>query len=152
MVGRPLPPLELDDNPVDPNQIEGKQVAVCFWSMEAKIEKQTVAFSRQMEDLKRNDISVHLVSIGPLEPKKRDRILKQFFWPVYDKVTWTEMDLLRRAWGAQDIPWFVVTDKQHVIIYEGTSPEEAKAALTSVISAEKPRGNSGSAAGPAAGG
>jgi hypothetical protein len=101
---------------------------------------------------KRNDISVHLVSIGPLEPKKRDRILKQFFWPVYDKVTWTEMDLLRRAWGAQDIPWFVVTDKQHVIIYEGTSPEEAKAALTSVISAEKPRGNSGSAAGPAAGG
>lgn len=155
MVGRPLPTLDFGDCPVDPNQIEGKQVAVCFWSMETKIEKQTVAFSRQMEELKRDDISVHLVSIWPLEPKKRDRILKQFSWPVYDKVTWTEMDLLRRAWGARDIPWFIVTDKQHIIIYEGTSLEKAKAALAQsapVISAEKPRGSSESAAGPAAGG
>lgn len=155
MVGRPLPPLRFDDRPIEPNQIKGRQIAVCFWNMESKAEKQAVAFSRQMEDLKRSDISVHFVSIWPLEPKKRDQILKQFSWPVYDKVTWTEMDLLRRAWGAQDIPWFIVTDKQHVIIYEGASSADAMTAVqrtADFISGGRPRGSGGSAAGPAAGG
>lgn len=129
MLDRPLPSLEFGGPPVDPNQIKDKRIAVCFWSMEPKIMEKAFGFSRQIETLDRDNVWACFVSIYPIKSEKREKILNRFSHPVYDSIKWTEMDLLRRTWGAREIPWFVVTDKNHVIIYEGTSPKEAVEAL-----------------------
>ena len=129
MVGRPLPDLRFGKGPVDPNQVQAKRVVVCFWSMDSKVKEKAVAFCRQLEKSARKDVWACFVSIYSLEPKIRDKIVKQFSFPVFDSIVWTEMDLLQRKWGAKEIPWFVVTDKDHIIVSEGTSSQAAIAVL-----------------------
>jgi protocatechuate 3,4-dioxygenase beta subunit len=135
MVGRPIPPLCFDGRTVDPNQVEGKQVVVCFWEPLEETLKRACDFARQLDAFSREDVSAHFVFIYSLRSQKNE-IAEQIRWPIYDAVHWTEMDLIQRAWGAQETPWFVVTDKKHVIIYEGASARETLSALQSDGSGE----------------
>ncbi len=128
MVGRPIPPLCFGDSAADPDAVAGKRVLVCFWNPEEEMQKRACDFAQQLDSLLREDISAHFVFTYSLRSKKQE-ITEKIRWPIYDSVQWTEMDMIQRTWGAQETPWFVVTDREHVIVYEGTSPNEAKAAL-----------------------
>jgi hypothetical protein len=135
MVGRPIPPLCFDGRTVDRNEVEGKPIVVCFWESVEEMQKQACDFARQLDAFLREDVSAHFVFTYSLRAKKNE-IAEQIRWPIYDAVHWTEMDLIQRAWGAQETPWFVVTDKKHVIIYEGASARETLSALQSDGSGE----------------
>ncbi|NLW83215.1 MAG: hypothetical protein GXY41_02240 [Phycisphaerae bacterium] len=128
MVGRPIPPLCFDGNTVDPDAVMGKQVVVCFWEPVEEKQERAIAFAQQLDSLSREDVSAHFVFTYSLQSKRKE-VAEQIQWPIYDAVHGTEMDLIQRAWGAQETPWFIVTDIQHIVIYEGPSANEAKTAL-----------------------
>lgn len=127
MVGRAMPPLEHLNPAFDPNEAQGKRAAVCFWSLEPDVFREAVTFSKQAEALK-NDLWGCFVSSQTTLQDKQAQAASQLAFPDC-QVQWREMYGLRRRWGARRLPWFVVTDAAHVIVYEGASAAEALAAL-----------------------
>lgn len=130
MIGRTLEPLMFDLKPVDPNEAEGKRVVVSFWSLgDETDQKAALDFAGHLAAMEGDAVWACFVSIYPVPAGKRDDLLEKLAYPVYDSVTWTEMDLVQRAWGARKVPWFVAANREHVIVYEGASAEEALGAL-----------------------
>jgi hypothetical protein len=91
-----------------------------------KVFQKTLAFSSQVHLSKSEDVWVCFLSCGL--PEYEESFIRKLVGPAFH-VSVKDYSLLRRKWGARELPWFLVTDSRHLVVYEGPSEEDALAAV-----------------------
>jgi hypothetical protein len=105
--------------------IENKSLLICFWDMEQRPSRQYIQeLQKQKETLESKSIEILIIHAGT----KAENEIKQ--WIEKNKISLTSgtiegepYDTLL-AWGARGLPWFVLTDKKHVIIKAGFNTDD----------------------------
>jgi hypothetical protein len=114
---------------------------VCFFDMQQRPSRNCILqLSKRAEDLKVKNITVVAVQASKVEQAKLDEWITQnnISFPIgmiqidssteFVKVEET----LHLTWGAQSLPWLILTNKEHVVIAEGFAVNELDEKITSL--------------------
>jgi hypothetical protein len=139
--GKPLPELKEFGSELSAIDNNDKSILVCFFDMEQRPSRNFMTqFRKKAEDLKAKDITVVAVQAAKVEQEKLEEWITQnnISFPIgmiqidssteFVKVEET----LHLTWGAQSLPWLILTNKEHVVIAEGFAVNELDEKITSL--------------------
>lgn len=142
LVGKPLPdlaPVGLSDAA---QAAAGKGVLVCFFDMDQKPSRRTVlALAAKAAELEAKGLVVVLVQAAAVEKDRLDAWMAEQKVPFPAGVVPGQADKARAArgkWGAVALPWMILTDAQHKVVFEGSSLSDLEAKLPAPTTASAP--------------
>jgi hypothetical protein len=125
LVGKPLPDLTELGLGDAAKTTAGRSVLVCFFDLDQRPSRRTVlTLASKAAELEPKGVAVLLVQAAPAEREHVDA------WLAGQKVTFAvgmvpaediEARRTRHKWGAGGLPWMILTDTQHKVIFEGSS-------------------------------
>ncbi|MEJ2649691.1 MAG: sigma-70 family RNA polymerase sigma factor [Sedimentisphaerales bacterium] len=116
---------------LDPVQTKNKMLLICFWDIDQRPSRNAIlSLNKDANSLLEKGLYMVFIHAGAVEEKiftswlERNEILP----PV--GVSKDDLSGLGYSWGVQSLPWFTLTDKNHVVIAEGFSLAELDEKIT----------------------
>ena len=125
LMAKPLPSLEQFGAKLDPAEVGGKRILVCFWDMNQRPSRNCMRqIKNKAQALSTKGVYVILVHTEPVEEDKLEEWLRKnaVALPVC-RVT-GNVKQLKQEWNVQSLPWLILTDKKHVVTAEGFTLQE----------------------------
>lgn len=125
LIDRPLPEFHGIDIQVNPEQNRGKSMLICFFDYEQRPSRRCVQqLSEQAKELR--DSHLEIIAVQCSEGPKEDLAA----WIAKLKLPFPVGTLTRSVaevrfdWNVQSLPWFILTDAEHVVRAQGFSINE----------------------------
>jgi hypothetical protein len=125
LVGKALPDLTELALPDAAKTAAGRSVLVCFFDLDQRPSRRTVlTLAAKAAELEAKGVIVLLVQAAVADKEHLDA------WLAEQKVTFpvgmlggedAKARRTRHRWGAAALPWLILTDTQHTVIFEGSS-------------------------------
>ena len=119
LLGRPLPELK-DLNVELPADASDKMVLVCFFDVEQRPSRNIVQLlAEKAEDLAAEGVEVVCIQTSDVDEKSLSEWVrdKNIHFPIAR--TSAERGKSAFEWGAQSLPWLILTDRTHIVVAEG---------------------------------
>jgi len=120
LAGKHLPALTGLNLQIDPNEIAGKVILVCFWDMEQRPSRHCIReLSKQAEQFKEKGVVVVTVHASKVD----ENVLNE--WAGKNGIPFTvgsieaDEEKTRFKWGAKALPWLILTNAEHIVQAEG---------------------------------
>jgi len=120
-IGKPIPDFDtMRFEAFRTEQIEGKQLLVCFWDMEQRPSRRCVRSLQEQKQIWEDKNTVVLVvNAGTKRDKEAESWVKKNAPSLTAGTIEGDPHDTLLAWGARGLPWLVLTDKDHVITRAG---------------------------------
>jgi hypothetical protein len=125
LLGKPLPSLEQFGAKLDPAELEGKKLLVCFWDMQQRPSRHVVLeLVKRSEYFKEKGIEVVCVQASKVERGKLDEWVKENNIPYKVELIEADEEQTKYNWASKLLPWLILADEKHVVRAEGLSLDE----------------------------
>ena len=122
LVHKHLPSVEDFNIELDLNQIEYKVILLCFFDLDQRPSRNCIMqLNKRAQELKGKDVVLFAIQASKVD----DNELR--LWTQKYKINFpvgmihADEEKIRFAWGVRSLPWFILTDKEHIIAAEGFS-------------------------------
>ena len=124
LVGKPLP--ELKDLKIDlPADASDKMILACFFDVEQRPSRHFVQLlAERARDLTAEGVEVVCVQASDVDEKSLNEWVVENDIPFLIGRTSAESRKSAFEWGAQSLPWLILTDRMHIVAAEGFEPGE----------------------------
>jgi hypothetical protein len=130
LVGRPLPELKDVGVDVPLTDTDGKRLLVCFFDMEQRPSRHCITqLIKQAEQLKNKDVVIVAVQASKIEKNALDEWAKESKVPFSVGMIQDDVEKIRFAWGVRSLPWLILTDSSHIVVFQGFSPGDLEKRL-----------------------
>jgi hypothetical protein len=120
LVGKALPSLENLGLGFDLDQLEDRMVLVCFWDMEQRPSRNCIMqLAKRTEQLKNKGVTVLAIHTSNVDGNTLCEWVKQNKIPFPIGTLRGDAKQTCFNWGAQSLPWLILTDGEHIIRAEG---------------------------------
>jgi protocatechuate 3,4-dioxygenase beta subunit len=125
LVGKSLPVLDGLGLQIDPDEIAGKSILVCFWDMQQRPSRHCVKeLAKQADQLKEKGTVVIAVQASTVDKNKLDELVKKYDLPFPVGMIEADEEKTKFSWGVKSLPWLILTDKKHIVSSNGFSLSE----------------------------
>jgi len=127
LTGKSLPDLNNLHLSTDPNQFKDKAVLICFWDMNQRFSRNYILqLNKKAPELSEKKVVVIAVQASKIEQAKLDEWIKEnnITFPV--GMIEGDSEKTRFAWGVKSLPWLILTNKEHIVRFEGFGIDELK--------------------------
>ena len=132
MIGKNLPDFE--DVTIDfaKENAKGKPVLLCFWDYEQRPSRNCILeLNKKAQELK-NNVEIAAVHIATIDKETLDEWLKENEITLTIGTVGNNESKVRYNWSVKYLPWFVLTDSEHKVIYEGFGINELDEKISSL--------------------
>ena len=120
LVGKPLPGL---DDFGFRLSAENKRVLLCFWDMDQRPSRHCVReLAARAEELAKKDVTVVLVHAAPADATALKEMTGTLKLSLPVGMPTGDAEKTLTAWGVRGLPWLILTDRGHVVRFEGFPP------------------------------
>jgi hypothetical protein len=125
---KPLP--DISTLGIERKDIEDESIILCFFDMEQRPSRRCITqLAKQAEELKNKGITIIAVQASKIEQKALNQWIKKYNIPFPVGMVQGDAEKTRFTWGVKSLPWFILTDHEHVVRAEGFSLGELNAKL-----------------------
>lgn len=122
LLGQALPDLTGFGLPPNLSEAENQAVLICFFDQQQRPSRELVRkLASQAESLAQQGMQVVLVQATAIDGTALRTWCDQERIPFDCGMVTTGAEKTHLAWGVKSFPWFILTDKQHVVQSEGLS-------------------------------
>jgi len=120
LIGKTIPDFENITLGYDKEKSKGKPILVCFWDYEQRPSRNSVLeLNKKANDLKEKNIEVIAIQIAGIDKETLDNWLRENEVEITIGTTSGNESNVRYNWAIKSLPWFVLTDSEHIVIGEG---------------------------------
>ncbi len=125
LVGKSLPVFDGLGLQIDPDEIAGKSILVCFWDMEQRPSRHCVKeLAKQAGQLKEKGVVVIAVQGSKVDKNALDELVKKYDLSFPVGMIEGDEEKTKFSWGVKSLPWLILTDKKHIVSSNGFSLSE----------------------------
>ena len=132
LLGKPLSDLKgLID--IKPKQTEDKPILICLFDMEQRPSRHCLAtLSKRAGELSERGLALIGLQAARVDESAFSTWLAKQNVPFPVGRIDDDIDKTKSAWGAQAMPWLILTDREHVVRAEGISLDELDREVTTI--------------------
>jgi hypothetical protein len=119
-VDKPLPKFEGIKLNLSDDEMKEKAILLCFFDMDQRPSRNSVQqLNIRAHELKAKGIVVVAIQSSKVSEKKLNEWVRKNNIPFAAGVITGNVEKTLFAWGVRSLPWFILTDKQHIVSHEG---------------------------------
>jgi hypothetical protein len=120
LLGKHLPDLEDVKIDLSASEVIEKSIVVCFFDMEQRPSRNCIRqLSEKVEELKAKNIFIIAVQAAKVDEDMLNDWIKENDIPFPVGMIQIDEEKTRLSWGVKSLPWFILTDHEHVVRAEG---------------------------------
>jgi beta-lactamase regulating signal transducer with metallopeptidase domain/Leucine-rich repeat (LRR) protein len=140
LVGRKLPGFEDLGTSLQPEDVQGKAVLVCFFDLNQRPTRHCVdQLLQKAQELKDKGIVVIAVQAVEAEPDTLAAWRQESHVPFAVGALREDIPERRYAWSARSLPWLILADRDHTVRAEGFAPDELEQKIAFLVGTAPPK-------------
>ena len=125
IIGKALPDLAPFNINLNPEQAKNKMLLICFWDINQRPSRNAIqTLNKKAASLTDNGLYMVFIHAGPVAKQTLVPWLNQNEIKLPAGISNNGLPELGYTWGVQSLPWFILTDKNHVVVAEGFALNE----------------------------
>jgi len=121
----PLPKWDQFGIDLDPAELTGKRILVCFFDMNQRPSRNCInQLAKRNQELIKKELRVVAIQSSEVDEQAFDEWVKQNKIPFPVGTIEGNVEKTRFNWGVRALPWLILTNKEHLVLAEGFGVEE----------------------------